>query len=82
MNALLTTLLMVEEKFAVWAEARQEADKEYQPGSSFQRLNEEAALRADSEGDPNSHNERESLGHYWGLLLKAMKEVGRSPGPN
>lgn len=35
MQALLTTLLTVEEKFAVLAGARQEADKEYQPRSSF-----------------------------------------------
>ena len=49
---------MVEGKFTVLAEARQEADKECEPGSSSRRPNEEAVLRADTEGDPNSNDEK------------------------
>lgn len=80
MQALPTTVL-TEEKFAMLAEARQEADKDYQPGSSSPRPNKEAVLRADTEEDPNSHDERESPGHHCRLLLKAKKEVSKS-GPN
>lgn len=53
-QALLTTLLMAEEKSAAFTKAREEANKEYDPKSGSRRPSEEAVPGTNPEWDPNS----------------------------
>ncbi|KAF5911571.1 hypothetical protein HPG69_008168 [Diceros bicornis minor] len=62
-----------EEKSSVRSKAREQANNEYDPGTDMHKPSEQAVPGTDLGWNPNDPDDQEKLGHFGGLLLKAMK---------